>query len=61
MASSWTNPTSLSEQGGSFASMLISILHEKEHCQILVLSGVTQGSLMVQGACMEQTISMRER
>lgn len=35
--------------------MLISILHEKEHCQVLVLSGVIQGSLTVPGACVEQT------
>lgn len=35
--------------------MLTSILHEKEHCQVLVLSGVTQGSLTLHGACAEQT------
>lgn len=32
--------------------MLISILHEKEHCQVLVLSG---GSLTVQRVRVEQT------
>lgn len=46
---------------GSSASVPTSVLHEKERGQALVFSRVTQGSLTVQGACVEHTPSHEGR